>query len=409
MSKPIYIAVDSCRVCGTQLPAAILNLGVTPVGDALSLSPNDTRFQAPLALHQCKPCELLQLGSHLLPEAIFNQDYPYFSSTIESLVERARVLVNRLIDEYRLTEKSTVVEIASNDGYLLQHFKTQGIQVHGVEPSARQANIALEKDISTDCTFFDSGCAEAMVAQSGMVDMIIANNVIAHVPEVEDFLNGVAILLKDNGVAIFEFHHASSMVEKNQFDTLYHQHIFYYSLTSFKRLVARCGLYVTKVDEIVAYGGSLQVHVAKSPAESEVVDRICKTENTVLSEEALAQFANVAREQSEALYAHIVELRKQGKRIVGYGAAAKSSTLLSVAGLGSEHLDYVVDQNQHKQGLFLPGTALKVYAVNELLSDPSDYLLIMAWNYADEIMEQLDWFRRRGGHFIIPSPTLEVF
>ncbi|MCP3951989.1 MAG: class I SAM-dependent methyltransferase [Desulfobacterales bacterium] len=386
----------------------MLDYGVIPIADALSKSAHDHQHQAPLALHYCHPCSLLQLGSHLEPRSIFNNRYPYFSSAINSLVERMQQLATQLVHTYELDSDSRVVEIASNDGYLLQHFTALGIPVQGIEPSQRQSELAKKNGIQTECVFFNSKVSAQLKDTHGSADLIIANNVVAHVPEVSDFISAIASLLKDSGTAVFEFHYAVRMIEDCQFDTLYHQHIYYYTLSSFTRLLGRHGLSVSSVEPIESYGGSLRVHANRPSQADNSVQNMLESEASLFEASTLEQFAKHAKEKSLAIRAAILQIKDNGKHIVGYGAAAKSSTLLGVCDIGSQHLDYVVDQNPHKHGLFMPASSLQIHPVSMLESNTPDYILILAWNYAEEIMQQLAWFKAQGGHFIVPSPTLAI-
>ena len=402
-------SVKQCRGCGTPFAAPIVNYGLTPIADMLAENANNTKFQAPLALHLCEQCYLLQLSCHLDAKHIFDQNYPYFSSSINSLVERMQHLAVQLVKRYQLDKDSQIIEIASNDGYLLQHFQAQGINVVGIEPSERQAAISNEKNITTECVFFNSESSNELLNKHGAADLIVANNVVAHIADVNDFLTGIELLLKESGTAVFEFHYAAKMLAECQFDTLYHQHIFYYTLGSFQQLVENANMTVNHVEQISSYGGSLRVHVGKQSVTDSSVDKFLKQEHTSgLSQISIyVDFAANAKRCSDELKRQVNQLNKQGKSIVGYGAAAKATTLLSVCGI-ADQLDYIVDKNTKKHGYYMPGSALQIKPVEYLKKDLPDYILILAWNYADEIKQQLDWFTEQGGRLIVGSLSAEV-
>lgn len=404
----MHITTNQCRACQGPLGRPILDLANVPIGDALSETPLDQTKQAPLALHQCSDCGLLQLGSHIVATDIFNQQYPYFSSSIPSLVERMRLLAAELKAEYRLDSQSKVIEIASNDGYLLQHFAALGVSTLGIEPCDRQVSLARRKGIATEHAFFTEALAQSIRLSGGTADLLIANNVLAHVNEINDFIRGVSVLIGNEGKAVFEFHHALSLIRLEQFDTLYHQHIFYYSLTTFEDVLRPHGLAVNRVERISSYGGSLRVHVSHRPHSDNSVLKLRELEADQLTPAALHNFSTSAQQNALALRELLYTLKGRGDRIVGYGAAAKASTLLSSANIDNELLDYMVDKNAYKHGMYMPSTALKIYSLEKLKQNPPDWILVFAWNYADEIMHELGWFADAGGRFIVPSPKLAV-
>ncbi|GHA18712.1 SAM-dependent methyltransferase [Arenicella chitinivorans] len=404
----MFESVSQCRACDTPFAAPLLDLGMIPVGDALSSSPHDMTSQAPLVVHYCDACLLLQLEYHLIPERIFNHQYPYFSSNIASLVARMGDLAAQLIAEYAPDVARPVVEIASNDGYFLQHLKHHGYRTLGIEPCTPQADIAIAKGVPTINAFFTRALAQQILAKHGKLHLIVANNVVAHVPDIHDLLAGIGLLLDANGTAVVEFHHALPMLGQRQFDTLYHQHIFYYSLTSFKGLLANHGLHVNKVEQIEAYGGSLRIHFGHQPRQDDSVRTLLDVENMLLKQASITQFAASFYAAPRALKQLVESLHHQGKKIAGYGAAAKASTLLAISELDAPQLSYVLDKNPAKHGLFMPASGLRIESIDMLRNAPVDYLIVFAWNYADEIMAELAWFRAQGGRFVLPHPSLRV-
>lgn len=404
-----------CRACTGSSIKTVLDYGTTPIADVLLDCAEQTSILAPLSLIYCEDCNLLQLGESVSPSSVYNQAYPYFSSAIASLVARMKTLAYELMRDYNLDQTSKVIEIASNDGYLLKHFKDQGLTPLGVEPAERQANAARQLGIETIGDFFDQALAEKIVQQKGLFDLVLANNVIAHVPDITQVLGAIASLLKGDGVAVFEFHDAGELLDKAQFDTIYHQHIFYFTLTSFEPLLKKAGLFVHKVETVDAYGGALRIHTSAS-AESanqrldpSVAQQRKKEANAKLAEfSTYADFAQRCEKNKIALKQFIDELKQQGKTVAAYGAAAKACTLLSVCGLGKKHIEYLLDQNSNKHNLFMSGSALPIFPVEKLAQNPPDFLLILAWNYADEIIQQLNWYCDLGGQFIIPIPELTI-
>jgi len=404
-----------CRACGTSMVNTIVDYGETPIADVLLESVDQRAAVAPLSLAFCKPCKLLQLGTSVTPESVYNQAYPYFSSAITSLVSRMKDLADELCAAYHLDQHSKIMEIASNDGYLLQHFKTKGITPLGIEPAERQADVAQQYGIETLTEFFDQQLAKKIIDERGLFDLIIANNVIAHIPDINGTLNSIASLLNTNGMAVFEFHDAGAMINLTQFDTIYHQHIFYFTFSSFEPLLNAAGLSAHKVESISAYGGALRVHACLSTSDhclsvdkSVEQQRLKETTEKLGEHSTYTNFAQRVEENKAKLSQYITWLKSHGKRIVAYGAAAKACTLATVCNLDEQHIDYFVDQNPIKHGLFMPGNTLPIFPVNKLIEDRPDYLLILAWNYADEVMQALNWYCEQGGRFIIPIPEVRV-
>ncbi len=366
----------------------------------------------PLDLAVCAACALVQITETVPPEVLF-RDYVYFSSFSETMLAHARALVERLLVERLLGDESLVIELASNDGYLLQFYKAGGIPVLGVEPAQNVAEIARrERGIPTLNAFFDLPLAERLVAEGRRADVIHAHNVLAHVADLGGFVDGLRTLLTPGGIAVIEVPYVKDMIDRCEFDTIYHEHLCYFSLTSVVRLLSRHGLEVKRVERVPIHGGSLRFFVGRTGEST--TDR---TVSSLLEEEAawgadrvgsFRDFARRAKDLEQELRRLLSNLKSQGKRIAAYGAAAKGATLLNAAGIGAETLDFVADRNPHKQGRFLPGVHVPVRAPEALLEAQPDYVLLLTWNLAEEVLGQQAEYRRRGGRFILPVPEVRV-
>ena len=400
-----------CRACGERPLHAILSLGEMPLANALltadQLGTLEPRF--PLDLARCPGCSLVQITETVSPTTLFG-DYPYFSSYSDTMVRHAEDLVARLIPERRLGAKSLVAEIASNDGYLLQHYVRAGVPVLGVEPARNVARVANERGIPTVCEFFGEALATELVSRHGQADVIHAHNVLAHVYDPGDVVRGIGTLLRPDGVAVIEVPYLRDLVERTEFDTIYHEHLCYFSVTTLDRLFRRHGLMLQDVERIPIHGGSLRVRVTIAGQVGASVRRLLAEEAVwgVHGDRPLLGF----KSRVEALKADLLELlarlRAQGKRLAAYGAAAKGCTLLNYVGLGRDTLEFVADRSPHKQGRYVPGVRVPVVPAARLLEDMPDYVLLLTWNLAEEILAQEAEYRRRGGRFIIPVPTPRV-
>ena len=402
----LYQQVDQCRSCGAKLADVFLDLGLSPVADNLANTPGEATAFVPLQLVWCHQCYLVQLKSHVKPEVVYNDAYPYFSSAIASLVERSRKTVNSICQRYSLAENSTVVEIAANDGYLLQHFSDFGVRVLGVEPCESQAQESIKKGIETRQEFFTAALAVQLVKQLPSVDLVIANNVAAHVNDINDFMRGVATLIGDFGHAVFEVHYLGDLLKNRQFDTIYHQHIFYYSLTSFRSLLRRWKMEVLSVEHIDAYGGSLRLHTGKVGVVDHSVEQLMLQEQElgIVSGDNYQNYAVELESTKTKIKLLVNQLVADGKTIVGYGAAAKASTLLHACGFDVGQIQCIVDVNPDKHGRYMPGTSIRVEEIASLDDFRPDYILIFAWNYAEEVMRQLASYHYAGTKFILPVP-----
>jgi hypothetical protein len=404
----------SCRSCDAPLSHLFADLGMSPLSNAFVKPEALDRTEAfyPLTVYVCAECLLVQLPAVETPENIFS-DYAYFSSYADSWVEHARAYCQSMIARFALDATTQVVEIASNDGYLLQHFVQAGLPVLGVEPAANVAAVAQGKGIETLVRFFGVALARELVAAGRRARLLLGNNVLAHVPDLNDFVAGLKILLADDGVITMEFPHLLRLIEGNQFDTIYHEHFSYFSLLAVQRVFAAHGLTIFDVDELPTHGGSLRIyarHAREGEAQGERVVHLLTTEREYGLDrlETYARFAEQVRETKRALLAFLIRAKEEGKRVAGYGAPAKGNTLLNYCGVGTDFLDYTVDRSPHKQGLFLPGTRIPIHAPGRLRETRPDYVLILPWNLKDEIVDQMADVRSWGGRFVVPIPRVEV-
>jgi SAM-dependent methyltransferase len=403
-----------CRFCATRLTRSFLDLGRSPLANSF-LGADDLRRMEPfypLHAYVCDNCLLVQLEEYQSAEHIFS-DYLYFSSYSELWLRHCRDYAEQMVERYRLHESSLVVEIASNDGYLLQYFKERGIGVFGVEPAANVAQVAIDKGIATEIAFFGTDTARHLAAQGRRADLIAANNVLAHVPDLNDFVAGFKILLKPTGVATFEFPHLLRLIEECQFDTIYHEHFSYFSLLVVDLIFARHGLAVFDVEELPTHGGSLRVFAAAAETAAPRSDRF----GAVIAAErqagldrpgSCADFVNAGAEVKCRLLEFLIGARRDGKTVAGYGAPAKGNTLLNYCGVGTELLPYTVDISPHKQGRYVPGVQIPIHAPQRIFETRPDYVLVLPWNLKDEIATQMAGIRDWGGRFVVAIPTLTI-
>jgi hypothetical protein len=401
--------INSCRGCDANLTLTLVDLGVQPISNALLRSPEDFLIEKsyPLVVYVCDKCALVQLDNSLKRDLHFNENYTYFSSYSDSWLGHAKELALRCVSDLKLSKECLVVELASNDGYLLQFFKEQGIPVLGIEPSENVANSAIfERNIPTIVEFFGRECAFKLRKNSVAADLIIAINVLAHVPDIYDFLSGVEILLSEEGRAIIEFPHLSNMLAEFQFDTIYHEHYSYLSLTALNPIIYQSGLKVIAVEKIETHGGSLRLQLAKAGSkflEAQDLEEVLTEElahdprDPAIRKHFQENVVRIIHDLSN----EIAALNKVGKRIVGYGAAAKGNTILNLAGITPSDLHCVIDKNPFKQGKFLPGSHIPVYGVDELFENPPGAILVLPWNLSTEIYGQL---RKTG----VPAPIFRA-
>ena len=402
-----------CRSCGNGSLSEILSLGSIPLANGLltneQLSLPEVRY--PLDLVLCEACSLVQITETVPPEELFSE-YPYFSSFSDTMVTHAGNLVRRMIADRGLDGSSLAAEVASNDGYLLQFYREAGIPVLGIEPAENVAAVAAGRGIRTVCKFFGRDVAEQLVEEFGPADVIHANNVMAHVADLNGVVAGFRSLVHDAGAIVVEVPYVRDMIEKVEFDTVYHEHLCYFSLTALDRLFSRHGLVIFDVERVDVHGGSLRIFAGLDGRQ----DRSTRV-RSLLDEEArlgvgktafYASFAARVEQLRKELLALLADLRSTRKRIAAYGASAKGTTLLNYFGIGASDLEFVADRSTVKQGRYTPGTHLPIRPPEALVEERPDYVLLLSWNLADEILRQQEGYRRQGGKFIIPIPRLQV-
>lgn len=404
-------SITACRSCGSAQLHNILSLGSTPLANALlsetQLSEPEAMY--PLELIFCAECSLVQLTETVPPEQLF-KNYFYFSSYSDTMILASKALAERLISQHNLGNNSLVVEIASNDGYLLQHYVRCNVPVLGVEPAENVARVAQERGIRTLCEFFGSEFASNLVAEGYKADIVHANNVLAHVADLNGVIAGIAQILKDTGTAVIETPYVRDMIDNREFDTIYHEHLCYYSLIALDRLFRRHQLLITDVEHLDIHGGSLRIFVTKSGTPSQFVRELLDTERQVGLDQLdyYLEFGNKVSEVKEQVKTLIENLKRDGMHIAVYGASAKGATLLNYFNIGHQWLDFVVDRSMVKQGYYTPGTHLPILNPQVLVEKKPDYVLLLTWNFADEILEQQATYRIQGGKFIIPIPEVRI-
>ena len=410
-------ALPPCRFCGRPLTRIFVDLGMSPLCESFLSAEQLDRMEPfyPLLVRVCDGCFLVQLAEYVRPAEIFT-DYAYFSSYSTSWLDHAQRYVEAITARLALGRSSRVVEIASNDGYLLQYFVAKGIPALGVEPAANVARAAEEKGVPTWVGFFGAESAARLARERGRADLMIGNNVLAQVPDVNDFVEGYRVMLAPEGVATLEFPHLLRLMERNQFDTIYHEHFSYFSFFTAEAIFARHGLALFDVEELPTHGGSLRLYAAhrgsvRAAAPSARVEAMRRMERAAGLDriETYAAFPEQVRRVKRDLLRFLIAARERGESVAGYGAPGKGNTLLNYCGIRADLLEYTVDRNPHKHGKFLPGTHIPIYAPERIRETRPRYVFILPWNLKDEIMEQLSYVREWGGRFLVPIPEVREY
>lgn len=405
-----------CRFCDEALRYTFANLGMSPLANSY-LKPNQLNAMEPfypLHVYVCEQCLLVQLEEFEKATSIFS-DYAYFSSYSDSWLQHAKAYAEMSIERFKLGGQSSVMEIASNDGYLLQYFQQKGIPILGVEPAENVANVAREKGIPTIVKFFNVSTANELAKNGKQVDLLVGNNVLAHVPCLNDFVAGIKLVLKEQGVVTMEFPHLLRLVEEKQFDTIYHEHFSYFSFRTVEQVFSKHGLTLFDVEELPTHGGSLRIYGRHKESLGHPVApsvQKLKAEEDQKGFGSLARYLQFEAEVKETkcqLLEFFISAKRKGKIIVGYGAPAKGNTLLNYCGVGTDFIDYTVDRSPQKQGCALPGTHIPIFHPDKIQETKPDYVLILPWNIKDEVMEQMAHIRRWGGQFVTPIPEVRVY
>lgn len=404
-----------CRFCGHELEHSFVDLGMSPLCQT-HISPDQlTEMEPffPLHAYICDHCYLVQLQEFVAPKDIFGE-YAYFSSYSDSWVAHAKRYANQMVERFRYGSQSKVVEIASNDGYLLQHFVAMGIPVLGIEPAANVADAAIKKGVRSVVRFFGRQSAAEIAAEHGKADLLLGNNVLAHVPDLNDFVAGMKVMLNRDGVITMEFPHLMRLMALNQFDTIYHEHFSYFSFFTVEKVFAKHGITLFDVEELSTHGGSLRIYGrhaedASKPVTDRVRDlRSRELEAGVADLATYRGFAEQVRETKRKLLEFLIRAKRDGKSVVGYGAPGKGNTLLNYCGIREDFLDYTVDRNPYKQGKFTPGTRIPILDPSRISETKPDYILILPWNLKEEICQQMSFVREWGCQFVVPIPEVEV-
>ena len=405
-----------CRFCDAVLSQTFVDLGMSPLCESYIKPERQNQMEPfyPLHVRVCERCFLVQLDEYVTPDNIFS-DYAYFSSYSDSWQQHAKAYTEMIAERLGLNAQSQVVEIASNDGYLLQYFVAQGIPVLGVEPAANVAEVAIKKGIPSVVKFFGQKTAHELVAEGKQADLIVGNNVLAHVPDINDFVGGMKTLLKAGGVITMEFPHLMQLMDGNQFDTIYHEHFSYLSLLVVEKIFSAHGLTIFDVQELSTHGGSLRIYGCHAEDTSKPIgERVAQ----LRAREEVAGFTDLnhyfsfgekVKETKFKLLEFLITAKREGKSVAGYGAPGKGNTLLNYCGIRSDFLDYTVDRSPYKQGLLLPGTHIPIFHPDKIKQTQPDYILILPWNLKDEIVKQISYVRDWGGQFVVPIPEVEVF
>lgn len=410
------LAQAGCRFCGAQLRHTFVDLGMSPLCESYVSADRLNQMEPfyPLHVHVCERCFLVQLEEHVNPAEIFSE-YAYFSSYSDGWLKHAKNYAEMIIERMHLDNRGKIVELGSNDGYLLQYFVQKGFQVRGVEPAANVAAAAEKRGVPTVVKFFGSETARELAAQFGQADLLIGNNVLAQVPELNDFIGGMKILLKPAGVITMEFPHLMRLMDGNQFDTIYQEHFSYFSFTTAEKIFAAHGLTLFDVEELPTHGGSLRIYGQHDdnhsrPIGGRVVEMREREHDSGFSRlETYSHFEERVKQTKWKLLEFLIDAKRDGKSIVGYGAPGKGNTLLNYCGIRTDFIDYTVDRNPYKQGKYLPGTHIPIFDPQKIFETRPDYVLILPWNLKDEIIAQMSAIGRWGARFVVPIPEVAVY
>lgn len=410
------VSGGKCRFCGTRLAFTFVDLGMSPPCQTHieQQQLNAAEVFYPLHAYVCEKCFLVQLQEYVSPKDIYTE-YAYFSSFSESWLRHAKAYTDLMVDRFQLSSKSQIVEIASNDGYLLQYFVAKDIPVLGVEPAANVAQVAMKKGVPSVVKFFGVQTAQELAADGKRADLLLGNNVLAHVPDINDFVGGMKLLLKPAGVITMEFPHLLRLMSENQFDTIYHEHFSYFSFFTVEQVFAAHGLTLFDVEQLSTHGGSLRIYARhKDDGSKPLSPRVASLKNNeasfgVTQVERYRLFDERVKETKRKILECLVAIKNSGKVIVGYGAPGKGNTLLNYCGIRTDFLDYTVDRNPYKQGKYTPGTHIPIYPPDRIRETKPDYLFILPWNLKHEIMDQMACVREWGGKFIVPIPQPTIY
>lgn len=408
--------MKNCRACNIEIEKPFLSLGNSPVSNA-NIKKEDlgkSEKYYPLDLYVCPKCKLVQLPEYEKAENIFNSDYAYFSSYSLSWLKHCKEYTEMMIKRFGFDKNSFVLEIASNDGYLLQYFKDHNIPVLGIEPASNTAEVAIKRGIPTDIAFFNEGYAQDMIFSGKLADLIIGNNVLAHNPNIVDFVKGLKLALKPEGVITLEFPHLLKLIEENQFDTIYHEHYSYFSLYPLNILFLKYGLQIYDVQEITTHGGSLRIFIRhveddKKFVRSSVLTMMIKEDSFGLYKlENYNKFNEKVKKTKRNILKFLIQAQEDGKKVVGYGAPAKGNTLLNYCGIRTDFIDYTVDLSPHKQGKYLPGTHIPILHPDKIKEDKPDYIVILPWNIKNEIIKQLEYTKEWDCKLVTFIPEVKI-
>lgn len=407
---------SKCRFCGESLNYTFVDLGMSPMCESYISADKKNSMEPfyPLHVYVCSKCFLVQLEEYVDPSNIFTE-YAYFSSYSTDWLKHAERYVGMVTDRFQLDQSSLVVEVASNDGYLLQYFVQKGIPALGIEPAKNVAEVAVGKGVPTRVEFFGEESARALVAEGKSADLLLGNNVLAQVPDINDFVKGMKVLLKPHGVITMEFPHLSRLMEENQFDTIYHEHFSYFSFLAAEKIFAAHGITLFDVEELSTHGGSLRIfgrhaEATQMAVTKRVIELKAREEAAGITQmETYGGFAEQVKETKRKLLDFLITARREGKKVVGYGAPGKGNTLLNYCGIRTDFLDFTVDKNPYKQGKFLPGTHIPIYHPDRIAEAKPDYVLILPWNFKEEILAQLEYIKEWGGRCVVPIPEVKVY